>query len=44
MSPESTFAHEGIQTGSFRRHPIIDAVTNETLGYDLERLPNPLAP
>jgi hypothetical protein len=43
VGPE-TFAHRAIQTGSFRRNPIIDPVTNETLGYDMELLPSPLAP
>jgi hypothetical protein len=44
VGPQGTFAHQAIQTGSFRRNPIIDPVTNETLGYDMELLPNPLAP
>lgn len=43
MSAEGTFAHQAIQTGSFRRNPIIDPVTNETLGYDMEWLPSQLA-
>lgn len=38
VNPEATFAHRAIQTGSFRRHPIIDPETSETLGYDMERL------
>jgi hypothetical protein len=42
VSADSTFAHEAIQTGSFRRNPIVDPVTHETLGYDWERLPSPL--
>lgn len=43
VSPE-TFAHHAIQTGSFRRgNPIIDPVTHETLGYEMERLSDPLA-
>lgn len=33
---EGTFAHQAIQTGSFRRgNPIVDPVTHETLGYEL---------
>jgi hypothetical protein len=33
---EGAFAHQAIQTGSFRRgNPIIDPVTHETLGYEL---------
>ena len=42
LNPEGTFAHQAIQTGSFRRNPIVDPVTHETLGYDWERLPSPL--
>jgi hypothetical protein len=41
MNPETAFAHRAIQTGSFRRNPIIDPVTNETLGYDMEWLSSP---
>jgi hypothetical protein len=38
-TPESTFGHESIQTGAFRRgKPIIDPVTHETLGYEMERV------
>ncbi|MDY6944670.1 MAG: hypothetical protein SXG53_03035 [Pseudomonadota bacterium] len=37
----TAFAHSAIQTGSFRRSPIIDPVTNETLGYDMEWLSTP---
>jgi hypothetical protein len=43
VGPESTFAHQAIQTGAFRRNPIVDPVTRETLGYEIERLPSPLA-
>jgi hypothetical protein len=40
---EGTFARQAIQTGAFRRgNPIVDPVTRETLGYELERLSNPL--
>jgi hypothetical protein len=43
VNAESTFAHQAIQTGSFRRgSPIIDPVTNETLGYEMERVAGPL--
>ena len=41
VNPEAAFAHRVIQTGSFRRNPIIDPVTNETLGYDMEWLSSP---
>jgi hypothetical protein len=45
VSADSTFAHQSIQTGSFRRgNPIIDPVTNETIGYEMERLPSAFAP
>jgi hypothetical protein len=37
--PESTFGHDAIQTGRFRRGtPIIDPVTQEIIGYEMERL------
>jgi hypothetical protein len=37
--PESTFGHQAIQTGVFRRGaPIVDPVTRETLGYEMERV------
>ncbi len=40
---ESAFGQYAIQTGRFRRgNPIIDPVTRETLGYEMERM-NPLA-
>lgn len=43
-NPESTPGQYAIQTGSFRRgNPIIDPVTRETLGYEMERLSSPLA-
>ena len=36
-SPESTFGHHAIQTGVFRRGAaIVDPVTRETLGYEME--------
>jgi hypothetical protein len=36
-SPESTFGHHAIQTGVFRRGAaIVDPVTHETLGYEME--------
>lgn len=39
---ENTFAHHSIQTGSFRRgNPILDPVTHETVGYEMERLASP---
>jgi hypothetical protein len=45
VNPQSTFEHQAIQTGSFRRgNPIVDPVTQETIGYEMECLPNPLAP
>jgi hypothetical protein len=43
VNAQSTFAHQAIQTGSFRRgSPIIDPVTHETVGYEMERMPSPL--
>ena len=37
--PESTFGHQSIQTGAFRRgNPIVDPVTREMLGYEMERV------
>lgn len=38
---EGTFADKSIQTGAFRRgDPIVDPVTRETLGYEMEFVPN----
>ena len=35
--PESTPGHWAIQTGSFRRgKPIVDPVTGQSLGYEME--------
>ena len=34
-----TFADRSIQTGAFRRgNPIVDPVTHETVGYEMEEL------
>lgn len=45
VNPWGTFEHLAIQTGSFRRgNPIVDPVTHETIGYEMERLPSALAP
>ncbi|HEY5808921.1 MAG TPA: hypothetical protein VIT67_13180 [Povalibacter sp.] len=42
---ESTFGQYAIQTGAFRRgNPIVDPITRETLGYEMERVANPLMP
>ena len=39
---DAGFAHQAIQTGSFRRgNPIVDPVTQQTVGYEMERLPTP---
>lgn len=36
---ETGFAHQAIQTGAFRRGaPIIDPVTQRTVGYEMETL------
>jgi hypothetical protein len=36
-SPEATLGQHAIQTGVFRRgNPIVDPVTRETLGYEME--------
>ena len=41
---ESTFGQYALQTGSFRRgNPIIDPITQETVGYEMERIPNPVS-
>jgi hypothetical protein len=41
-SLESTFGRYALQTGRFRRgNPIVDPVTRETLGYEMERISNP---
>ncbi len=40
-SSKGTFAECAIQTGAFRRgKPIIDPITRETVGYELEQLPD----
>jgi hypothetical protein len=45
VNAQSTFEHQAIQTGSFRRgNPIVDPVTQETIGYEMERLPSAIAP
>jgi hypothetical protein len=44
LNLDAGFAHQAIQTGSFRRGgPIIDPVTKQTVGYEMERLPSPFA-
>jgi hypothetical protein len=44
VNAQSTFEHQSIQTGSFRRgNPIVDPVTQETIGYEMERLPSAVA-
>jgi hypothetical protein len=41
--PESAFAQYAIQTGSFRRgNRILDPVTNEVVGYEMESLLGPI--
>jgi hypothetical protein len=41
---QGTFADCAIQTGAFRRgNPIVDPVTHETVGYEMEQLPSALA-
>jgi len=38
----STFGHQAIQTGTFRRgNAIVDPVTHQTLGYEMEELRTP---
>ena len=38
--PDGGFAQYAMQTGRYRRaNPIVDPVTNETLGYEMERMP-----
>lgn len=40
-SVSGTFADRAIQTGAFRRgNPIVDPVTHETVGYEIEELPS----
>lgn len=39
---DAGFAHQAIQTGAFRRgNPIIDPVTQQTVGYEMESLTTP---
>jgi hypothetical protein len=36
---DAGFAHQAIQTGAFRRgNPIVDPVTQRTIGYEMETL------
>ena len=38
---DSTFGQYALQTGSFRRgNPIIDPITQQTVGYEMERIPS----
>lgn len=40
---EDTFGQLAIQTGSFRRgNPIVDPLTLEPMGYEMERLSSPI--
>lgn len=40
----STFGHQSVQTGAFRRgNPIHDPVTREMLGYEMEQISRPAA-
>ncbi len=39
---DTSFAHQAVQTGSFRRgNPIVDPVTQQTVGYEMEALIEP---
>jgi hypothetical protein len=41
---ESTFGQYALQTGAFRRgNPIVDPVTQQTVGYEMERIANPIS-
>lgn len=43
-NPGCTSGPNAIQTGTFRRgNPIVDPITRETLGYEMERLSGPIA-
>lgn len=40
-STPGSFAECAIQTGAFRRgNPIVDPITRETVGYEMEELPS----
>jgi len=42
---DAGFAHQAVQTGSFRRgNPIIDPVTKKAVGYEMEALVASLCP
>jgi hypothetical protein len=44
MDIAQTFAHQAVQTGSFRRgNPIVDPLTQQTVGYEMEALISPVA-
>lgn len=36
---EGTFGQYAIQTGAFHRRPILDPMTSEILGYEMESVP-----
>ena len=41
---DTSFGQYAIQTGAFRRgSPIIDPVTRETVGYEMEQISKPIA-
>lgn len=42
-SLDSAFGHFAVQTGAFRRgSPIVDPLTMETVGYEMERILGPI--
>ena len=44
VNPDSTLGQFAMSTGCFRRGtPIVDPVTRETLGYEMEMVASPLA-
>jgi hypothetical protein len=44
VNPDSTLGQFAMSTGCFRKGaPIIDPVTRETLGYEMEMVASPLA-
>ncbi len=43
VSVSETVADRALQTGAFRRDPIVDPLTRQTIGYEMEALPTPFA-
>ena len=44
VSPDSTLGQFAMSTGCFRKGiPIVDPITRQVLGYEMERVPSPFS-